>query len=70
MTRRRLERRWRRTRLTVDRELYTQQCTFVCKLIRGAKERYTQGLLLNFHLTQGSCLGSLIILNRKEVILE
>ena len=34
VTRRRLERRWRRTRLTVDRELYTQQCAVVCKLIR------------------------------------
>ena len=24
----------------MDRELYTQQCVVVCKLIRGAKERY------------------------------
>ena len=37
VTRRRLERRWRKTRLTVDRELYTQQCAVVCKLI--PKER-------------------------------
>ena len=45
VTRRRLERRWRRTRLTVDRELYTQQCAVVCKLIRGAKERYYSELI-------------------------
>lgn len=45
VTRRRLECRWRKTRLTVERELYTQQCAVVCKLIRGAKERYYSELI-------------------------
>ena len=31
--------------MTVDRELYTQQCAVVCKLIRGAKERYYSELI-------------------------
>ena len=45
VTRRRLERRWRKTRLTVDRELYTQQCAVVCKSIPEAKERYYSELI-------------------------
>ena len=45
VTRRRLEHRWRKTRLTVDGELYTQQCAVVCKLIRGDKERYYSELI-------------------------
>lgn len=40
VTRRRLEGRWRRTRLIVDRELYKWRCAFVCKLIREVKGRY------------------------------
>ena len=43
--RRRLERRWRKTRLTVDRELYTQQCVTVRKLICEAKENYYTELI-------------------------
>ena len=34
---RRLERRWRTTKLMVDREVYTQQCIVVNKLISAAK---------------------------------
>ena len=45
VTRRRLERRWRGTRLTVDREVYTWQCAVVCKLIREAKEHYYSELM-------------------------
>ena len=40
MKRRRLERRWQKTRLTVDREIYTQQCTVVHRLIRTSKASY------------------------------
>ena len=40
MKRRRLERRWQKTRLTVDREIYTQQCKVVHRLIRMSKASY------------------------------
>ena len=40
ITRRRLERRWRNTRLTVHKQLYTEQCVVVNKLIHAAKTRY------------------------------
>ena len=40
VSRKRLDHPWRRTRLTVDRKLYTRQCVVVCKLIREARERY------------------------------
>jgi len=45
VTRRRLVRCWCRIRLTVGRELYTQQCAVVCKHIHGAKERYYAELI-------------------------
>ena len=38
--RRRLERRWRKTRLTLDREIYTQQYVIVHRFILASKESY------------------------------
>lgn len=43
--RRRLERKWRKTKLTVHRELYTQQCDVVHKLISAAKKSYYSDLI-------------------------
>ena len=42
--RRRLVRRWRKTKLTVDREIYTQQCAVVHKLSQAYP--YVQSKLL------------------------
>ena len=38
--RRKLERKWRRSRLTIDRELYVRQCEVVKELIESAKHSY------------------------------
>lgn len=60
--RRRLERRWRKTRLTVDRELYTQQCVTVCKLICGAKENYNTELISELASDPKELFGTLEVL--------
>jgi hypothetical protein len=45
--RRNLERRWRRSGLTVDRQSYTNQCDLVKKLISEAKMTYYSNLIVN-----------------------
>ena len=42
---RRLERRWRTTRLTVDREQYTLHCAIVNRLISNAKTKYYKDMI-------------------------
>jgi len=42
---RKLERRWRKTNLTIDRELYVAQCTLVKDLIFSAKMSYYSKLI-------------------------
>ena len=60
--RRRLERRWRKTRLTVDRELYTQQWVTVHKLICGAKENYYTELISELASDPKELFGTLEML--------
>ena len=42
---RHLERRWRTTKLMVDREVYTQQCIVVNRLISAAKTNYYKDMI-------------------------
>ena len=43
--RRKLERRWRKSRLVIDRELYKEQCQAVSSLIKKAKENYYSNII-------------------------
>lgn len=43
--RRRLERRWRATRLSIDRELYVNQCALVNQVISEAKSNYYSAII-------------------------
>ena len=43
--RRKLERRWRATRLTIDRQIYVEQCKHVRKCIYEAKREYYSGVI-------------------------
>ena len=43
--RRKLERRWRKSCLVIDRELYKEQCKFVSSLIKKAKENYYSNII-------------------------
>ena len=45
--RRKLERRWRKSRLVIDRELYKEQCKVVSSLIKKAKENYYSNIQEN-----------------------
>ena len=38
--RRKLERRWRKSRMVIDRKLYKEQCKVISSLIKKAKENY------------------------------
>ena len=40
-----LERRWRKSRLTIDRELYKEQCKIVSSLLKKAKENYYSNII-------------------------
>jgi hypothetical protein len=50
---RRLERRWRTTKLTVDREVYTQQCIVVNRTISAAKTNYYKDMINDCGSDQG-----------------
>ena len=43
--RRKLERRWRATRLTIDRQIYVEQCKHVSKCIYDAKREYYSSVI-------------------------
>ena len=43
--RRKLERKWRSTRLTIDREIYVRQCDTVNPLISSSKENYYSSII-------------------------
>ena len=43
--RRKLERRWRATRLTIDHQIYVEQCKLVSKCIYDAKREYYSGVI-------------------------
>ena len=43
--RRKLERRWRKSRLVIDRQLYKDRCKVVNSLIKNAKQRYYLNLI-------------------------
>ena len=43
--RRKLERRWRATRLTIERQIYVEQCKHVSKCIYEAKREYYCGVI-------------------------
>ena len=43
--RRKLERRWRKSRLTIDRELYQEQCKLVSSMIKDAKTNYYSNII-------------------------
>ena len=45
--RRKLERRWRKSRLVIGRELYKEQCKVVSSLIKKAKENYYSNIQEN-----------------------
>ena len=45
--RRRLERRWRASRLCIDREMYVKQCQIVNDMIRDAKKTYYSSVISN-----------------------
>ena len=45
MERRRLERRWLKTGLEVDKQIYQQQCVHVVEVINGAKGQYYRDAL-------------------------
>ena len=51
--RRKYERRWRRTRLTVDRIVYTDQCHVVQSLIEKTKTKYYQDIIEDCNGDQG-----------------
>ena len=43
--RRKLERRWRKSRLTIDRESYQEQCKLVSSMIKDAKTNYYSNII-------------------------
>ena len=43
--RRKLERRWCKSRLVIDRESYKEQCKVVSSLIKKAKENYYSNII-------------------------
>ena len=43
--RRKLERRWRKSRLVINRESYKEQCKVVSSLIKKAKENYYSNII-------------------------
>ena len=55
--RRTLERRWRKSSLVIDRELYKEQCKVVRSLIKKAKENYYSNIIRenNLNATKRSC---------------
>ena len=59
MKRRRLERRWRKTRLTVDRKIYTQQCAVVHRLIRKSKASYYTDIISELKSKPSDLFGTL-----------
>ena len=59
MKRKRLERRWRKTRLTVDRKIYTQQCAVVHRLIRKSKESYYTDIISELKSKPSDLFGTL-----------
>ena len=56
---RRLERRWRKSRLTVDREIYTQQCAVVHRLIRESKAIHYTDLIEELESKPRELFGTL-----------
>jgi hypothetical protein len=50
--RRKLERTWRNTRLTIDRQLYIDQCNMVKNLITKAKNEFYSNIISENHTNQ------------------
>ena len=65
--RRRLERRWRKTKLTVDREIYIQQCKTVHLAIRDAKSKYLSEMIVGLEGNQKELFKSLDTLLKGKV---
>ena len=57
--RRKLERRWCKSHLVIDRELYKEQCKVVSSLIKKAKENYYFNIIQENKGNQRSCLTQL-----------
>jgi hypothetical protein len=57
--RRKLERRWRQSRLTIDRDLYVQQCDVVRNLINSTKYAYYSAMI-NEHQSDQKVLFSTV----------
>ena len=61
--RRKLERRWRSTKLTIDRELYTKQCKSVNQLIHESKMKFYTNVIEEYTNNQRvlfSCFGKML----------
>ena len=61
--RRKLERRWRSTKLTIDRELYTEQCKRVNQLIHASKMKFYTNIIeenTNNQRVLFSCFGKML----------
>ena len=61
--RRKLERRWRSTKLTIDRELYTEQCKRVNQLIHESKMKFYSDVInenTNNQRVLFSCFGKML----------
>lgn len=57
--RRKLERRWRMTKLTVDKEIYIQHCKSINNAIRKAKAKYYSEMIIDLESDQKALFKSL-----------
>ena len=64
--RRKLERKWRTTRLTIDRQIYAEQCNTVNSLISSSKKKYYSSIIADHKSDQKVLFASFDkMLNRK-----
>ena len=64
--RRKLERKWRTTRLTIDRQIYAEQCNTVNSLISSSKKKYYSSIIADHKSDQKVLFSSFDkMLNRK-----
>ena len=66
LKRRKLERKWRTTRLTIDRQIYAEQCNTVNSLISSSKKKYYSSIIADHKSDQKVLFSSIDkMLNRK-----